>query len=385
MKIKICGITSREDALEAIDAGAEWLGFNFYPGSRRALTLEACAAIQSAIAERPASIVSVGVFVNASAAAIAAVLDRCGLDLAQLSGDEPPETLAALGERAFKALRISQADTASAQVEALPVRSSPPTCLMDAYLPGAFGGTGQTADWSLARRLARQAPILLAGGLTPDNVAAAVQQVRPWGVDVASGVESSPGVKDAARVRAFIQAVRAVTFEERVEFQAAAREDLADILMLQKAAYQSEAVLNNDFNIPPLIQTLEGITDEFGRRTFLKVLVDGQLAGSVRAHVEDGTCHIGRLVVAPGRQNLGLGTRLLAAIEAHFPDVSRYELFTSARSLRNLHLYRRAGYREFRRQPLNETTHLVYLEKEAPYDAQNIPVRDQTDRHPAPG
>jgi phosphoribosylanthranilate isomerase len=128
------------------------------------------------------------------------------LDFAQLSGDEPAETLAALPGRAYKALRLGQpGDVPGALARYTPTLPEP-AWLVDAYRPGEYGGTGARADWSLARDLAAQSAILLAGGLTPDNVADAIRQVHPWGVDVASGVESAPGVKQAAKMRSFIQA-----------------------------------------------------------------------------------------------------------------------------------------------------------------------------------
>jgi len=208
MKIKICGITNLADALAAIDAGADLLGFNFYPGSPRYITPAACLQIHSEITTHQCSIQTVGVFVNASSQEIASILDLCGLDLAQLSGDESQETLAALGERAFKGLRLRDPQTAAAALAALQERATPPACLVDSYRPGSYGGTGQTGDWGLAQALARRSPILLAGGLTPENITLAVQQVRPWGVDVASGVETAPGKKDACKVREFIQNAR---------------------------------------------------------------------------------------------------------------------------------------------------------------------------------
>ena len=205
MKIKICGITNLEDALAAIEAGADMLGFNFYPKSPRYITPEQCALIVSSVYRLRSTVVFIGVFVNSPAEQIAAILDQCGLHLAQLSGDEPLSDLEALGPRAFKALRIRDPQSAPAMLANLPPRADPPACLLDAHVPGQYGGTGQTADWSVAADLARQASILLAGGLTPENVAEAVRQVRPWGVDVASGVEAGPGKKDAARMRAFVQ------------------------------------------------------------------------------------------------------------------------------------------------------------------------------------
>lgn len=209
MRVKICGLTNYEDAVAAVQAGADMLGFNFYPPSPRCIRTGDCrtwvARLRAAFSQ---PVTMVGVFVNASAAEMQSVMDTCGLDLAQLSGDESPETLRALGERAFKALRPASPQDLNAAVSRYPLRSTLPAWLIDAFRPGEFGGTGQIADWSLARALARLSPVMLAGGLRPDNVAQAVEQVRPWGVDVASGVESAPGRKDHGKMAAFVQAAR---------------------------------------------------------------------------------------------------------------------------------------------------------------------------------
>ncbi|HEX9028454.1 MAG TPA: phosphoribosylanthranilate isomerase [Anaerolineales bacterium] len=207
MQVKICGITRLDDALAAVDAGADLLGFNFYPPSPRYLEPGLCAQI---VAKLPKRVLSVGVFVNPRLKTVRAILSECGLDLAQLCGDEPPELLAALGEQAFKVLHPANSQELDTALENYPARSGSPAWLVDAYRPGEFGGTGRKADWGLAFNLARRAPILLAGGLTPENVASAVEQVQPWGVDVASGVESSPSRKDPARMQAFVAAARSV-------------------------------------------------------------------------------------------------------------------------------------------------------------------------------
>ena len=215
IKVKICGITTIDDALRAVEAGADLLGYNFYPPSPRYISPQTCTRIMSRLeshllpSEKTGfAVQTVGVFVNALPGEIRTILDDCGLDVAQLSGDEPPEYLQALQERAFKALRLHKLQALEEALRKYPERSQPPGWLVDAYRPGQFGGTGHTADWSLAESLARRASILLAGGLTPDNVQAALQQVNPWGVDVASGVESSPGCKDARKMSAFVSAVR---------------------------------------------------------------------------------------------------------------------------------------------------------------------------------
>ena len=142
--------------------------------------------------------------------------------------------------------------------------------------------------------------------------------------------------------------------------------DLADmpaILALQHLAYQSEAALNGDYNIPPLKQTLPEIEADFQQQVYLKAVRDGTIVGAVRGYLQDGACFIGRLIVHPDYQNRGIGTRLMHAIEAHFNAVQRYELFTSERSTRNLYLYQKLGYRAFRTARLSDKVTLVYLEK----------------------
>ena len=201
-KIKICGIKTLPDALAAIDAGADYLGFNFYPKSARFVEIDVCAEITSVLKQEYPEIKLVGVFVNSSVDEINHVLETCSLDLAQLHGDETPEMLNALDGKAFKAFRGVPHSIAGFE------REQPPAMLVDAAVKGAYGGTGVTADWSSAAGLAKRYLMLLAGGLTPENVAEAVRQVKPWGVDVASGVESAPGEKDADKTKAFVKAVQ---------------------------------------------------------------------------------------------------------------------------------------------------------------------------------
>ena len=200
-KIKICGIKTVDDARAAMGAGAEMLGFNFYPKSPRYIEVGTCRDIMS-VMRKYGHITYVGVFVNASTEEVRATMETCGLNLAQLHGDETSEMVQSLYGKAFKAFRgIPQNINGFAREEA-------PALLVDASVKGAYGGTGITADWRSAAELAKHYPLLLAGGLTPENVAEAVWQVRPWGVDVASGVEAAPGVKDAGKLKAFVKAVR---------------------------------------------------------------------------------------------------------------------------------------------------------------------------------
>lgn len=200
-KIKICGIKTIEDALAAMDAGADLIGFNFYPRSPRYIDPGQCRDIM-AVMRKYSHIIYVGVFVNASVDDVRATLETAALTLAQLHGDETSQMVRSLEGKAFKAFRgIPQSLDGFA-------RNDAPALLVDASVKGVYGGTGETADWSAATALAQQYPLLLAGGLTPENVREAVQRVRPWGVDVASGVESTPGKKDPIRMRSFVQAVK---------------------------------------------------------------------------------------------------------------------------------------------------------------------------------
>lgn len=207
-KIKICGIKTVQDALAALEAGADLIGFNFYPKSSRYIGVGRCRDIMS-VMRRYGHVLYVGVFVNTPAAEVRATLDTCGLNLAQLHGDETVEMVQSFHGRAFKAFRgIPQSMNGFAREEA-------PAFLVDASVKGVYGGTGITADWSAAAEAARHYPLLLAGGLTPENVSEAVRCVHPWGVDVASGVESSPGVKDAVKMKAFVQAIRDLSLKMR--------------------------------------------------------------------------------------------------------------------------------------------------------------------------
>jgi len=201
MIVKICGLTLVDDARVAAEAGADWIGLNFWAGSRRRVDRERARAIAAAL---PARVKKVGLFVNAAADEIDAIVDEVGLDLVQLHGDESVEFCRPYAARAVRALRVGAA------ADLAPLENHPAaTFLLDTPSAG-YGGSGRTFDWSLAVAAhAYRRPFLLAGGLTPDNVAEAVRVVRPYGVDVAGGVERAPGHKDAERVRRFVAAARA--------------------------------------------------------------------------------------------------------------------------------------------------------------------------------
>jgi phosphoribosylanthranilate isomerase len=198
--VKICGLTRVEDAEATVDAGADWIGLNFWPRSRRYVTVEQALAIAEVI---PGDVKKVGVFVNAPLPQVIDIAGRVGLDLVQLHGDETADDARALGRPYVRALRIGSAR----DVEAIAAWDTE-YILLDTPSAG-YGGSGQTFDWSLAasaRRFGKK--LLLAGGLDADNVARAVREVRPFGVDVAGGVESAPGLKDAAKLRRFVDAAK---------------------------------------------------------------------------------------------------------------------------------------------------------------------------------
>jgi len=205
-KIKICGITTLSDAQAAIEVGADYLGFNFFPKSARFIETQKFIEIGTDLKKAYPSIELVGVFVNSSAGEINTILGTGILDLVQLHGDESPEFCAAFKNKAFKAFR----GVPVSEEAGMYARSTAPAFLVDAVVKGFYGGTGLMADWSAAARLAKRYPFFLAGGLKPENVADAVRQVNPWGVDVASGVESGPGKKDVGKMHAFIQAVHSI-------------------------------------------------------------------------------------------------------------------------------------------------------------------------------
>lgn len=199
-RVKICGITSLEDALHAAACGADALGFVFYPGSPRFIAAE---RVRKIIAELPPLVTTVGLFVNETPACIGEVVALCGLDAVQLHGDETPAQCLCPPARVIKALRL-QEGMDEAIFSSYPVAA----LLLDAYVPDRFGGTGHRCDWQRAAVVSAQQRVILAGGLTPENVAEAVRLVRPYGVDVSSGVEKRPGEKDPEKVARFIRVAK---------------------------------------------------------------------------------------------------------------------------------------------------------------------------------
>jgi len=206
--IKVCGITSPEDGLFAAETGADAVGFVFWAMSPRRVDVDRAAVISRLL---PPFVLRVGVFVDASRDEMARAADTVGLDLLQLHGDEPPEAFADLPRRALKAVRVGRGFKTK---EALRYSGQAAGLLVDTRLAGDTsmpGGTGVPFDWSLVKDLRAQVPFLvLAGGLSVENVAGAIEAVRPDAVDVSSGVEAVPGRKDPARVKAFVEAVRSM-------------------------------------------------------------------------------------------------------------------------------------------------------------------------------
>lgn len=200
LRVKICGVTRLEDALAAARLGADALGFNFWPGSKRYIPPAEARAI---VRRLPPLVAAVGVFVDPSREEVLRAAEASGIGAVQLHGDEPPELCRDLPLPVLKAIRVE----GPASLDRLRDYDAVQGFLLDSAGPG-FGGSGRTFDWTLAAKAARAHAIVLAGGLGPDNVAEAIRAVRPWGVDVASGVESAPGVKDIGKTRAFLERAR---------------------------------------------------------------------------------------------------------------------------------------------------------------------------------
>ncbi len=200
VKVKVCGMTCVDDALAAVELGADAVGFIFYKKSPRAVTIIQAKKI---VKELPPFVHRVGVFVNESVERVNEIKAKLGLDVAQLHGDESPAMCRKIKSRVLKAIRVSDrsslSDLARYKVDGF---------LLDAFHPGVYGGTGKVFDWKLAKQAGKFGRVIVAGGLTSDNVVTAINKSKPYGVDVCSGVEKSPGVKDIRKLRAFLNAVR---------------------------------------------------------------------------------------------------------------------------------------------------------------------------------
>jgi phosphoribosylanthranilate isomerase len=200
VRIKICGITNLEDALLAAELGADALGFIFYAKSPRKVDAETARAI---IAQLPPFVAAVGVFVDEAAAVVQELAAKVRLDWVQLHGQESPDYCRTLGYKVIKAFRIQDEDSMR---QLAGYQGAAQALLLDTYKKGQVGGTGEIFDWHLARKAKKYGPIILAGGLTADNVAQAIATVLPAAVDAASGTEAAPGKKDPAKLRAFFEA-----------------------------------------------------------------------------------------------------------------------------------------------------------------------------------
>ena len=209
-RVKICGIRDENHALAAVEAGADFIGLVFAPSQRQVTPTKAC-EIASAVKKSSDATKVVGVFVNAPASQVNEIADFCALDCVQLSGDESWEYCREVVEPVIKAIRIGQQSPAelyaelSAGGQLLPLQRF--IALLDSQIEGKYGGTGESFNWNLAQQVAKRFPVIIAGGLDPTNVARLIERVRPWGVDVSSGVETG-GVKDIAKIRMFIKEVR---------------------------------------------------------------------------------------------------------------------------------------------------------------------------------
>jgi phosphoribosylanthranilate isomerase len=202
-RVKVCGVTRSDDAALAADLGASAIGMIFWPDSPRCLDVSRAREIVAAV---PPFVSAVGVFVDQPIDEVTAIADAVGLSAIQLHGREDADRYAVVGRRLIKAVGVRDG-TAEAEAMAVPARA---TVLLDALDPVRRGGTGRAIDWTVAATIARRRPVILSGGLNPENVQTALRAVAPYAVDVSSGVESAPGRKDATKLRAFFAAVRTI-------------------------------------------------------------------------------------------------------------------------------------------------------------------------------
>ena len=201
VKVKICGMTNLKDVKVAVDGGVDAVGFIFYKKSPRSVTMQ---TVREIVLELPPFVDSVGVFVNETAEQINKIADHCKLDRVQLHGDESPAFCKKIRRRVIKAIRVKDIQSLK-KLSDYPVSSF----LLDTFSEDQYGGTGKVFDWNLAYPAKKYGPIILAGGLTPINVHQAIQRIQPYGVDVCSGVESQPGIKDHKKMKAFLKNVKA--------------------------------------------------------------------------------------------------------------------------------------------------------------------------------
>ena len=201
VKVKICGMTNLNDVKVAVDGGVDAVGFIFYKKSPRSVTIQ---TVREIVLELPPFVDSVGVFVDETAEQINKIADRCNLDRVQLHGDESPAFCKKICRRVIKAIRVKDIQSLK-KLSDYPVSSF----LLDTFSEDQYGGTGKVFDWNLAYSAKKYGPIILAGGLTPINVRQAIQRIQPYGVDVCSGVESQPGIKDHKKMQAFLKNVKA--------------------------------------------------------------------------------------------------------------------------------------------------------------------------------
>jgi phosphoribosylanthranilate isomerase len=200
MRVKICGITNVHDAMAAAEYGADAVGFVLYKSSPRCIDLK---TVKNIITQLPPFVTTVGVFADATEKEIHSTVEDCGLDVIQLQGNEPADLCRRLGGRVIKAIRIRDKFSLNRMIP-YKVRAF----VLDTYREGQLGGTGETFDWSLAVEAKKFGKIILAGGLTPENVGRAIEQVRPYGVDVSSGVEERIGKKDHSKLKRFIETAK---------------------------------------------------------------------------------------------------------------------------------------------------------------------------------
>ena len=361
-KVKICGLSRPEDIAVVNELHPDYIGFVFADFSHRYVDKETAVILKSQL---DPGIQAVGVFVNEDVHFVAELMNEGIIDIAQLHGSEDNDYIAELrsllkDDAEVKIIRAFNINKSSSMEE---IEES----TADLVLVDSGTGSGETFDWSRLAEIKR--PYLLAGGLSPDNIAEAVEALHPYGVDVSSGVETDK-LKDPEKMRRFVELVREAeahkTYVESVYeepcISAAKREDLEEILQLQYLAYQSEAALFKSRDIPPLKETLDEVIEEFEAGTVLKLVEEGKIIGSVRATEKDGTVYIGKLMVHPTRQRRGYGRHLLEEIEKCYPG-KRYELFTSTRSIDNISLYQKCGYKIYDNKVINDELEFVYLEK----------------------